>query len=158
MTRDREKETNGRYKRDSRPHGVRPKCIAVTQNGAECRANPVRGPSRCPMHTPEMARRISSLGGRSGHRFPKLDFGKQPETPEESYQLIGRMMKAVLEGDLDPIQANSARGMHATFLKGFEDAVIMKEMARLEAKFGLEVTGTLPEEQVSDVSDVDTKD
>jgi hypothetical protein len=109
------------------------------------------------MHTPEMVKRIASLGGRSGHRFPKLDFGKQPETPEESYQLIGRMMKAVLEGDLDPIQANSARGMHATFLKGFEDAYIVREMARLEAKLGLEVTGTLPEEQEFSVSDVETE-
>jgi hypothetical protein len=151
------KDANGRFKRNPHPHGVRPSCIATTQYGDKCRANPVRGTNRCPMHTPEMVKRIASLGGRSGHRFPKLDFGKQPETPEESYQLIGRMMKAVLEGDLDPIQANSARGMHATFLKGYEDAVIMREMARLEAKFGLEVTGTLPEEQEFSVSDAETE-
>ena len=62
-------------------------------------------------------------------------------------EMISTMMAEVRAGQLDPAIANAARGLHVVFLKAYEDNYIMAEMAKLEAKYGLEVAATLPEEQ-----------
>jgi hypothetical protein len=123
-------------------------CSATTKAGKRCRCPRVGATDLCMAHTPEIANAARRKGGRAHQRYPSVDFAPGPTTPQESMRMLSQMMAEVRAGQLDPMIATAARGLHVAFLKAYEDSYIVDQLAKLEERLGLEVALTLPEEQV----------
>jgi len=125
----------------------RKKCIAYTKAGKRCKCPCVGATNLCMVHTPSIADAARRKGGRATQRYPSVDLKPGPTSPKESMEMLSEMMAAVRAGQLDPMVANAARGLHLVYLKAYEDAYIVAALAALEERLGLEVASTLPEEQ-----------
>ena len=102
------------------------RCIAIRQNGEQCKCSPMQGEQYCFFHhpDPEIKKRKAeaiSKGGRtkvSKHlpTIPKIKI----KSPQDVCRILARTINGVKDGNVSPKDANAIGYLSGQLIKAFE--------------------------------------
>ncbi len=118
------------------------RCVAVTRNGSPCEAKPRPGSDYCPWHDEGLATRRSEWSRRGGiGRSNKQRAAKQlPEeilTPAVLQGLLGRTLRDVIAGRVEPGVANAAANLGRAIVAVRQATELEQRLTELEERAGI---------------------
>ncbi len=118
------------------------RCQATAASGKLCSATPRPGRPWCLWHDPEAAeqrRELSRKGGvaRSNRARARATLGA-PLAPAEVQAILGRVLKDVVGGKIEPGVATAAAGVARALIAVREATEVEERLAALEAAAGIE--------------------
>ena len=117
-------------------------CDAQRRDGQRCKANALRGATRCSLHaTPH---RAAELARRKQRATPKVDLPKfpRPRTAIDLQLILASTLTEIRAGLLEAKLGNAIAGVATAFLAALKAGELERRVGALEQQFRARLKGT----------------
>ena len=110
-------------------------CEMQTKSGKPCTSPPIRGTSRCYMHSGDNARRAGHRGGlrRTVYNLDELAPCDVPKSAQDVLHILARTICDVRMGAIDPRTAGVLCIVCSAYLDAYELVELERQVAALQA-------------------------